>query len=71
MAGYWADWEEIKPELDSTPSTPGLRIRAGFIYRVSQNRIRTREVDLLDGFQKALNLRSMIYIFHRVSAGSI
>ena len=27
MAGYWADWEEIKPELDNTPSTPGLRIR--------------------------------------------
>ena len=32
---------------------------------------RTREVDLLDGFQKAHNLRCMIGIFHRGSVSSI
>ena len=51
--------------LSQTSST------AGFIYRVSQNRTRTREVDLLDGFQKAHNLRSIIGIFQRGSVSSI
>ena len=36
----------------------------GLIYRVTQNRTRTREVDLLDGLQKALNN-------HRSSVSSI
>ena len=46
-------------------------VKPGFIYRVSQHRTRMREVDLLDGFQKAHNLRSMIGIFHRGSVSLI
>ena len=48
-----------------------LVVNPGLVYRVTQNRTRTREVDLLDGFQKAHNLRSIIGIFHRGSVSSI
>ena len=45
--------------------------KPGFIYRVSNFRPRTREVDLLDGFLNAHNLRSMIGIYHQSSVSSI